>query len=271
MDVLTPSGDYADRIRVAIAANAVMQAQWHINSGGGHYALVEVNEAASSGLKACAAEIAGDFAHVFGIGAGDVRVLYPGDRGHGCLGSTLPGMVLEPAFGDVADQAALLRTLPVQDMLAQIFARRVRQHYPENATISDNLGHRGKTSSPDDRGAAMAPDGTPNDGDDWEADVIAAAWTRSVELLRGGVVFTYYLKVLACTSVGQAKAMREYLTGRGMQVRCQRIGSVLVFHANSVKMAWAKGRCASRGVPWGSEPLPTTQASYKLIPDTETD
>lgn len=274
MNVITPTGDYSARIAAAIDARAAVQIQWHINSGGGRYTLVEVNEVPSGRLHECARAIAGDFAAVFGIGLGDgdgVKVLYPGMRGHGCIGSRPAGMVLEPAFGDMADQARKLRDPYTQDLLAQIVARRVREHYLETETISNNLGHRGKTSSPSDRGAPLYPDGNASDGNDWEADVIDAAWERSVELLRGGVVYDYLVKVLVCTSRDQARAMRAWISGPGMWCRCQRQGNVLVFHANRTKMAWIKARCGSRSVPWGAEPLPTTRESYTLIPDTETD
>lgn len=153
MNVISPRGDYSDRRAEAKRAGALVHLQYHFNSGGGSYALTEITSAADERCRDLARLLVADFAKLFGIKNGGVRILDRGDRGWSCIGNELPGIILEPFFGDSWSQANKARA--VQDEMAHIIADRITQLYPSHATIALTLGHKYKTSNPSDRGASL--------------------------------------------------------------------------------------------------------------------
>jgi hypothetical protein len=198
MRIISPHGDYSDRLAAIKAAGARFHIQYHADDWGrtGSRALCEVNVCADPTTRIVAAELAQRFGAIFNQGVSDVRTLHVGDRGHGCLGEQTPGIIIEPV--NLADprMAAEIRKPVVQKLMGADIASVLRAHYTDKVLGALTIGHKFKTSSPNDEGANLYPDGTPNDGDDTEADVMERVLFYTVQELTKGAVMPHTSDVL---------------------------------------------------------------------------
>ena len=75
----------------------------------------------------------------------------------------MPAILVEPLFASNPDHAAWIRSEAGQDRLAQILADSIRRCFPDGGRLAFSIGHKYKTTSPNDRGAAVHGGGTEAD------------------------------------------------------------------------------------------------------------
>jgi hypothetical protein len=179
-------GDYSKR--EYDANNAGADAVWHqhINSFNAiaSYGLVEVARPVTDREMAVARAAAEGYARIFGggLGSGDgVKVLEDGDRGEYIIDGNREAYISEPAFGSNPAQAAMLARPDIQRAIAQENVDALRAHYPDGSLIALSVGHKYKTSAPNDRGCVIVGTGL------MEADVNEAIIGYMDELLSGAV------------------------------------------------------------------------------------
>jgi hypothetical protein len=233
MRVLTFMGDYGERRDAAARAGCKVHVTWHFNSGGGSYALVEITSAADARCKALAADLVAEAARIFGIKNGGVRVLDRSDSGWVCIGDELPGIILEPAFGDVKAQADLMHKPEKQEEWAQAVARCMKKHYRDDELAAFTLGHKYKTSNPDDEGASLAGGGT-------EASWNEPIMERTIALLAESEPVTYKVMGLSTRNHGKTGADEEF--EKLLRDLCHRYGKAL-FETKEAKVLpeWPRG------------------------------
>jgi hypothetical protein len=176
-------GDYLQRQQQANADQAVAYVEHHFNSSASeqaNYAVVVVGSNASQTSRNWGRWYARAVADQFGTGvAGDEGILVGGwnGRGDGNLKHTrMPALLLEPLFASNPQQAEIIRSAAGQAALARILAESIRRFFPDGGLIAFSVGHKYKTSSPDDRGAALAGGGT-------EADYAEKVLEQAAQLL----------------------------------------------------------------------------------------
>ncbi|MBI3541974.1 MAG: N-acetylmuramoyl-L-alanine amidase, partial [Deltaproteobacteria bacterium] len=85
-------------------------------------------------------------------------------RGDGNLRLTkMPAILLEPLFASNPQHAELIRSESGQLRLARILCESIHRFFPGGGLIGFSVGHKYKTSSPADRGAALNGGGTEAD------------------------------------------------------------------------------------------------------------
>jgi hypothetical protein len=163
-------GDYGARQLAANADGCVAYVEHHFNAtagGGGNYACVVVGSNASNTSKNWARWYARAVADSFGIQlGGDQGVLVGGfnGRGDGNVKFTkMPAILVEPLFASNPDHAAWIRSEAGQDRLAQILVDSIRRCFPDGGRLAFSIGHKYKTTNPNDRGAAVHGGGTEAD------------------------------------------------------------------------------------------------------------
>lgn len=176
-------GDYLQRQQQANADEAVAYVEHHFNSSASeqaNYAVVVVGSNASQTSRNWGRWYARGIAEQFGTQvAGDAGILVGGwnGRGDGNLKHTkMPALLLEPLFASNAQQAELIRSASGQAALARVLAESIRRFFPDGGLIAFSVGHKYKTSSPKDRGAALAGGGT-------EADYAEKVLEQAAKLL----------------------------------------------------------------------------------------
>lgn len=110
---------------------------------------------------------------------GDQGILVGGwnGRGDGNLKHTqMPAVLLEPLFASHPQQADLIRSASGQAILARILVESIRRFFPQGGLIAFSVGHKYKTSQPDDRGADLAGGGS-------EADYAELVLKKAAQLL----------------------------------------------------------------------------------------
>jgi hypothetical protein len=85
-------------------------------------------------------------------------------RGNGNLKHTvMPAILLEPLFVSNPQHAEILHSEEGQDKLALILAESIIAFFPDSSKIGFSVGHKYKTSRPNDRGAMVYGGGTEAD------------------------------------------------------------------------------------------------------------
>ena len=176
-------GDYLERQQAANADKAVAYVEHHFNSSGSEaarYAVVVVGSNASNTSRNWGRWYAKAISEQFGnpVG-GDDGLLVGGwnGRGDGNVKYTrMPALLLEPLFASNPQQAELIRSASGQEALARVLAESIRRFFPDGGLIAFSVGHKYKTSSPKDRGAALAGGGT-------EADCAEQVLQRAAAML----------------------------------------------------------------------------------------
>jgi len=163
-------GDYLQRQQQANADKAVAYVEHHFNSSASeqaNYAVVVVGSNASQTSRNWGRWYARAIAEQFGTKvAGDEGILVGGwnGRGDGNLKHTqMPALLLEPLFASNPQQAEIIRSASGQAALARVLAESIRRFFPKGGLIAFSVGHKYKTSAPNDRGAALAGGGTEAD------------------------------------------------------------------------------------------------------------
>lgn len=178
-------GDYSARQRAANADGCAAYIEHHFNSSAGtagNYAAVIVGANASNTSKNWACWYAQAVANSFGIGLGGDRGVVVGGfggRGDGNVKLTkMPAILVEPLFANNPAHADWIRSKAGQERLAHILADSIQRCFPDGGLIGFSVGHKYKTSSPGDRGAAVYGGGT-------EADCAEAVLMKTATLLQG--------------------------------------------------------------------------------------
>lgn len=163
-------GDYLARQQAANADKAVAYVEHHFNSSSSEqasYAVVVVGSNASNTSRNWGRWYAKAISEQFGNAVGgDAGLLVGGwnGRGDGNVKHTkMPALLLEPLFVSNPRQADIVRSAAGQDVLARVLAESIRRFFPDGGLIAFSVGHKYKTSSPNDRGAALAGGGNEAD------------------------------------------------------------------------------------------------------------
>lgn len=177
--VIRPTGDYADRQREATQAGALLYLEQHLNASSnvvvcrpmGLY-LGDAGDDTDADARPLA--LAHEYAQQVFSAAGfpfpqppQTLALFSGSRGYGNLsrlGPDVVGILMEPGHVSHPAFAAWVKTGAGVEALARVIVHVVRGAAPKGGVIALSVGHAGKTSSPDDRGA-------PVHGGGWEADI----------------------------------------------------------------------------------------------------
>jgi len=176
-------GDYYQRQQAANADKAVAYVEHHFNSSSSdqaNYAVVVVGSNASQTSRNWGRWYAKAVADQFGTRvAGDQGILVGGWDGRGDANvkyTRMPALLLEPLFASNPQQADPIRSESGQAALARILVESIRRFFPEGGLIAFSVGHKYKTSSPKDRGAALA-------GGGMEADYAEKVLKKAAALL----------------------------------------------------------------------------------------
>ncbi len=90
-----------------------------------------------------------------------VKVVRSHDRGYGNLRHlAMPGILLEPCFVSNPEGAETVNSYDGRNDIARAVCRVIRSHFKHNPKIALSVGHIGKASNPDDRGASVLGGGT---------------------------------------------------------------------------------------------------------------
>ena len=162
-------GEYLERQLAANADKAVAYVEHHFNSAGptANYALVVVGSNASQTsvnwgswyAKAVAQQFGSRVYQQDGVSRGGLDGRGDGNVKH----TTMPAVLLEPLFVSNPQQAEIVRSASGQAALARILAESIRRFFPLGGLIAFSVGHKYKTSRPNDRGAALAGGGSEAD------------------------------------------------------------------------------------------------------------
>jgi hypothetical protein len=162
-------GEYLDRQLAANKDKAVAYVEHHFNSAGptANYALVVVGSNASQTsvnwgswyAKAVAEQFQSKVFREDGVSRGGLDGRGDGNVKH----TTMPAVLLEPLFVSNPQQADIVRSASGQAALARILAESIRRFFPKGGLIAFSVGHKYKTSRPNDRGAALAGGGVEAD------------------------------------------------------------------------------------------------------------
>ncbi len=176
-------GDYKPRQEDANADKAVAYVEHHFNSStseSADYSMVIVGSNASQTscnwgrwyatavAKAFDTKVGGDRGIVVGgyNGRGDYNVKY----------TKMPAILLEPLFVSNPRHAEIVRSDYGQNVLAEILVDSIKRFFPEGGLIAFSVGHKDKTSLPNDRGAPMV-------GGKYEADYADLVLQKAATLL----------------------------------------------------------------------------------------
>jgi hypothetical protein len=178
-------GDYIARQRQANADKCVAYVEHHFNSSpdaAAGYAVVIVGSNASQTSKNWGRWYAKAIAAEFGTRvAGDDGILVGGysGRGDGNLRHTdMPALLLEPLFASHPQHAAWIRSDDGQTRLARVLCESIQRCFQSGGLIGFSVGHKYKTSAPNDRGAAVVGGGA-------EADFAEQVLQKAKAMLEG--------------------------------------------------------------------------------------
>lgn len=179
-------GDYSVRQRNANADKAIVYIEHHFNGGSplANYALCNVATNSSQKSRAVAKSYVDRISRVFDVplanndfAKGGVSVGGCKGRGNGNLSRTLmPAVLLEPLFASNPKLASIIRSEVGQDKLAECLADTIKEHFPQGGLVAFSVGHKYKTSMPNDRGVPLAGGGT-------EADYCEEVLNKAAALL----------------------------------------------------------------------------------------
>lgn len=175
-------GDYLARQLAANADKAVAYVEHHFNSAGptANYALVVVGSNASPTsvnwgswyAKAVAERFGSKVYREDGVARGGLDGRGDGNVKH----TSMPAVLLEPLFVSNPQQAEIVRSASGQAALARILAESIRRFFPLGGLVAFSVGHKYKTSRPNDRGAELA-------GGGMEADYAEKVLQQTADML----------------------------------------------------------------------------------------
>lgn len=172
-------GDYIDRQRQANTDKCVAYVEHHFNSSDSpnpNYVVVITGANASQTSRNWGRWYAAAVAREFELNVGGDRGIQVGGyngRGDANLRYTdMPAILLEPLFASNPRHAEIIRSDAGQSQLALILCDSIQRFFPKGGRIGFSVGHKYKTSTPKDRGAAIV-------GGGWEADFAEAVLLKA--------------------------------------------------------------------------------------------
>ncbi len=162
-------GDYGDRQAKANTDSCEAYVEHHFNSGRKEngYTVCIVATNASQKSKDWGRWYANTVAKEFKTSvSGDDGIVIGGFNGRGnnnLYYTNMPAILLEPLFASDPEQAKIIRSEEGQDRLARILADSIRHFFPEGGLIGFSVGHKYKSSSPNDRGTPVVGGGNEAD------------------------------------------------------------------------------------------------------------
>lgn len=155
-------GDYRQRQQAANADGCKAYVEQHFNSAGSpnaNYSVVITGYNASRTSKNWGRWYASAVGNEFDIPVkGDNGIKVGGYDGRGDYNlkfTNMPAILLEPFFISNPSMAEQLKLGITQEKLARILTESVQRFFPQGGTIGFSIGHKGKTSNPNDRGAPV--------------------------------------------------------------------------------------------------------------------
>lgn len=155
-------GNYYWRQKQANQDQCVAYVEHHFNSAINslaNYSLVVTGRSASETSKSWGRWYAKQVGREFMVPlSGDRGILVGGYNGRGnanLKGTVMPAILLEPLFASNPEQAELIRSAEAQDKLAKVLVDSIVEFFPEGGLIAFSVGHKYKTSRPNDRGAPL--------------------------------------------------------------------------------------------------------------------
>jgi len=177
-------GDYQERQRQANEDKCVAYVEHHFNSSASpsaNYAVVITGANASQTSRNWGRWYAQAVAREFNIAVGgDQGILVGGYNGRGDYNlrfTNMPAILLEPLFASNPQHAEWIKSESGQSRLAQVLTDSIQRFFPNRGLIGLSVGHKYKTSSPNDRGAAIY-------GGGWEADYAEQVLTKAEAMLK---------------------------------------------------------------------------------------
>ncbi len=172
-------GDYLQRQRQANADKCVAYVEHHFNSSespAAGYAVALTGANASQTSRNWGRWYAQAVAREFGVPVGgDQGIVVGGYDGRGDYNlrfTNMPAILLEPLFASNPQHAEIIRGDDGQARLATILCDSIQRFFQNGGLIGFSVGHKYKTSRPNDRGAAVA-------GGGWEADFAEAVLQKA--------------------------------------------------------------------------------------------
>ena len=155
-------GDYSERQRRANADQAIAYVEHHFNSSSSpaaEYTVVITGSNASQTSRNWGRWYAQAISREFEVpDGGDAGIMVGGysGRGDGNLRHTaMPAILLEPLFASNPRHAEIVRSEDGQMPMARVLVDSIKRFFPDGGLIAFSVGHKYKTSNPNDRGAAL--------------------------------------------------------------------------------------------------------------------
>lgn len=176
-------GDYRERQRQANRDGCIAYVEHHFNSSASstaNYTVVITGANASQTSRNWGRWYAKAVAREFGIPVGgDQGIVVGGYDGRGDFNlrfTSMPAILLEPLFASQPQHAEWIRSDTGQERLARILCDSFLRFFQQGGLVGFSVGHKYKTSQPNDRGAAVQ-------GGGWEADYAEKVLERTQAML----------------------------------------------------------------------------------------
>lgn len=160
-------GDYRERQRRANEDRAKAYVEHHFNSSSSstaEYAVVITGSNASQTSRNWGRWYAQAISREFDVPIGGDQGIKVGGfngRGDGNLRHTnMPAILLEPLFVSNPRHADIVRSDDGQMRLARVLVDSIKRFFPDGSLIAFSVGHKYKTSNPNDRGASVVGGGS---------------------------------------------------------------------------------------------------------------
>jgi hypothetical protein len=160
-------GDYIERQQRANADEAIAYVEHHFNSSSAPtaaYTVVITGSNASQTSRNWGRWYAQAISREFDVPIGGDQGIKVGGydgRGDGNLRHTaMPAILLEPLFASNPRHADIVRSEDGQMRMAQVLVDSIKRFFPDGGLIAFSVGHKYKTSNPNDRGAPLVGGGT---------------------------------------------------------------------------------------------------------------
>lgn len=155
-------GDYFERQQKANEDDCVCYVEQHFNSSSSpsaNYTVVVTGYNASQTSKNWGRWYANAVAREFDIPiSGDQGILVGGFNGRGDYNlkfTKMPAILLEPLFCSNPQHAEWIRSDQMQNRLALVLVESIQRFFPNGGLVAFSVGHKYKTSRPNDRGAEV--------------------------------------------------------------------------------------------------------------------
>ena len=178
-------GDYLERQRKANDDECVCYVEHHFNSSASpsaNYSVVITGSNASQTSKNWGRWYAQAVAREFDLSVGgDDGIQVGGYNGRGDFNlrhTDMPAILLEPLFASNPQHAEWIRSDERQNRLARILCESIQRFFQGGGLVAFSVGHKYKTSRPNDRGAKVY-------GGGMEADYAEAVLNKAREMIEG--------------------------------------------------------------------------------------